>query len=87
MLAAHLRDQRLDLRRDLMRTTNRAVRTVRQARETVQQIPLHPPVHRRTMHPRLRRDLGHVTAVQDRPDYVQPLLDNRQDNQSQSRPP
>jgi hypothetical protein len=39
------------------------------------------------MHPRLRRDLGHVTTIQSRPDRVQPLLDDRQDNQSQSRPP
>jgi transposase InsO family protein len=39
------------------------------------------------MHPDRRRDLLDVTTIKSRPDRVQALLDHRQDNQSQSRPP
>jgi len=47
----------------------------------------HPPVQRGPVHTHMRGDLGHRRASQNRPDRVQALLDHRQDNQCQSRPP
>ena len=46
-----------------------------------------PPMHRRAMHTRSRRNLDDIHAAQHSPDRVQALLDHRQDNQCQSRPP
>jgi predicted nucleic acid-binding protein len=44
-------------------------------------------VQRRPVRPCQDGYLHHVGAIQDRANRVQPLLDNRQDNQCQSRPP
>src|SRR5215475_3263767 len=51
------------------------------------QVPGDPPVDRRPVHSQTGSYLRHPGAVQDRADRVQALLDNRQDNQCQSRPP
>jgi hypothetical protein len=50
-------------------------------------IPRGPPVQRRPVHPHPGGYLDNISAIKDRTDRVQALLDNRQDNQSQSRPP
>jgi hypothetical protein len=39
------------------------------------------------MHPQTGRDFSDVSAAKVGPNRVQPLLDNRQDNQCHSRPP
>ncbi len=83
----HLRHRHLDHLRRLLRTRQRTMRPVRQPADPLSQIPRHPPMHRRAMHPRSRRHLDDIHAAQHSPDRVQALLDHRQDNQCQSRPP
>ena len=51
------------------------------------QIPRDPAMQRRPMHTYPSGDLDDISPCQHSPDRVQALLDNRQDNQSQSRPP
>jgi hypothetical protein len=63
------------------------VRPVSQPGKLPGQVPGHPPVHRRPVHSQPGGHLCDLSAVQDRADRVQALLDNRQDNQCQSRPP
>ena len=63
------------------------MRPIRQTSKLPGQIPRHPPVHRRPVHSHPGGYLNNISAIQDRPDRVQALLDNRQDNQTQSRPP
>jgi hypothetical protein len=65
----------------------RTVRAVGQPVQLAGQIPRHPPVHRRPVHSRPRGYLNNISAIQDRPDRIQALLHQRQDNQCQSRPP
>ena len=87
MLPPHLRHRDLYDVIDLTRRKVRPVRPVSQPRELVRQIPRHPPVHGRPVHSQLRGHFHHIRPVQGCPDRVQALLDNRQDNQCQSRPP
>jgi hypothetical protein len=63
------------------------VRAVSQPGQLASQIPRHPPVQRRPVHTHPGSYLSNLSAIQDRADRVQALLDNRQDNQCQSRPP
>ena len=63
------------------------VRPVSQAIKTLSPVPGHPPVQRRPVHTYASGYFDNVSAIQDRPDRIQALLDNRQDNQCQSRPP
>jgi hypothetical protein len=63
------------------------MRPVSQPGKLPGQVPRHPPVHRRPVHSRQGSYLHHVSAIQDRANRIQALLDNRQDNQCQSRPP
>ena len=74
-------------RRHLMRARLRPVRPIHQPAQLLSQIPAHPPMHRRPMHPSPAGDLGDIRTAQHRPHRIQPLLDDRQDNQRQSRPP
>ena len=87
MPTAHLRDRHLDRGRHLMRARLRPVRPVHQPAQLVGQIPAHPPVHRGPMHTGLAVDLGDLRTRQNRSSRIQPLFDDRQHNQSQSRPP
>jgi len=87
MLPAHLRHRHLHRRGRLVRARRRPVRPVRQTGQLLAQIPGQPAVYRRPVHPQPGRHLRDVRARQNRPDRVQPLLENRQDNQSHSRPP
>ena len=71
---------------DLMRTRHRSMRPVRQ--------PGHRPTRYRPIHrcnvdrcTRFGGDLDHARPRQHRPNRVQPLPDNRQHDQRQSRPP
>jgi hypothetical protein len=72
---------------DLPRRRMRAVRAVSEPGQLAGEIPRYPPVQRRPVHAQLSGYLDHLSAVQDRPDRVQALPGNRQDNQCQSRPP
>lgn len=63
------------------------MRPVSQPGQLLGQIPTHPPMHRRPMHSTAGGYLHHVRPGQHRTNRVQPLLNNRQDNQRQSRPP
>ena len=65
----------------------RTMGTVSEPRELAGQIPRDPPVHRRPVHAHPSGYLRYLSAVKDRPNCVQALLNNRQDNQCQSRPP
>jgi hypothetical protein len=87
MLPAHLRHRDLHRLSDLPRRITRTVGAVRQPGQLPSQIPRDPPVQRRPVHSHPGGHLGNLSAIQDRTDRVQALLDNRQDNQSQSRPP
>lgn len=58
------------------------MRTIDQTADLLSQIPRDPPMNRRTMHTQSRRDLGDLSTSEHRPHRVQPLLNNRQDNQS-----
>jgi hypothetical protein len=60
---------------------------VSQPRQLPGQIPRHPPVHRRPVHTCPSGYADDISAIQNRPDRVQALPGNRQDNQCQSRPP
>jgi len=71
----------------LTRTRLRRVRPVGQSRELPTQIPPDPTMQGRPMHPHSCGDLNHSSPCQHSPDRVQALLDNRQNNQCQSRPP
>ena len=64
----------------------RTVRAVGQPAQLASQIPCHPPVHCRPVHSQPGGYPGNLSAIQDRADRVQALLDNRQDDQCQSRP-
>jgi len=70
-----------------MRTAPRPVRPIHQARQPAAAIPGHPRVHRLARHADLSGHLRHARAVQHRHHRPIPLLDNRQHNQCQSRPP
>jgi hypothetical protein len=64
-----------------MRTRQRTMRSVRQPRDRALQIPTDPAMQGRAGHPRAGGDLNHSLPGQHRPDRVQPLLNNTQDNQ------
>ena len=87
MFPAHFCDRDLDRLSHLARTGVRPVRPVGQPGQLAGEIPRDPPVQRRPVHSRPGGYLANLSAIQDRPDRVQALLDNRQDNQCQSRPP
>ena len=61
--------------------------TVGQPRDLPGQIPGDPPVHRRPVHSHPGSYRRYLSAVQDRTNRVQALLDNRHLHQRQSRPP
>jgi Helix-turn-helix domain len=84
MLPAHLRHRSLHHISDLARRRARAVRAVSQPGQLIGQIPGHPPVQRRPVHSHPGSYLSNLSAIQDRANRVQALLDNRQDNQCQS---
>ena len=63
------------------------MRTVRQTSNTVHQVPANPPMQSRPANTNLLGDLNHAGTTQNRTHSIQTLLDNRQDNQCQSRPP
>ena len=83
----HLRHRHLHVLGRLPRTRQGTMRPIRQPPDPLSQIPRYPPMHRRAMHPRPRPNLDDIHTAQHSPDRVQALLDHRQDNQSQSRPP
>jgi hypothetical protein len=87
MLPAHLRHGDLHSISDLTRRRTRTMRPISQPGKLISEIPANPPVHRRPVHSHLGGNLDHISAIQDRTNRVQALLDNRQDNQCQSRPP
>jgi hypothetical protein len=76
MLPPHLRNRDLNRIINLTRTRMRAVRPVGQPGKLPGQIPRHPPVQRRPVHSQPSRHLHHVSAIQDRANRVQALLDN-----------
>lgn len=86
MRPQHLRDRDLHLRGDPMRTRHRPMRPIRQPRQALGQIPGHPPKQGGSLHADIGRDLVQRDIAQDGPHRVQALLDDRQDNQCQSRP-
>ena len=55
--------------------------------QLLSQIPACPPMHRRPVDPNAGSDFRDIRTRQNGTNRVQALLDNRQDNQSQSRPP
>jgi hypothetical protein len=69
-----------------MRTRQRTMRSVRQPRDRALQIPTDPAMQGRAGHPRAGGDLNHTLPGQHRPDRVQPLLNNTQDNQRHPGP-
>jgi hypothetical protein len=87
MLPPHLRNRDLNRLTDLARAGMRTMRPVGQPGKLPGQIPRYPPVQRRPVHSRQGSHLHHVSAIQDRANRIQALLDNQQDNQCQSRPP
>ena len=87
MLPAQLDHHPLDLPRRLVRTRPRPGRPIGQPTDPLTQIPPQPRMHRLSRHPNLSRNLGHRSPRQHRPNRIQPLLDHRQHNQRQSRPP
>src|SRR5215212_4071092 len=87
MLPPHLRHRDLNRIRDLSRRRMRPMRTIHQPAQLLTQIAAQPTVNRRPVHPDTGSNLGDIRTGQHRTHRVQTLLDNRQDNQSQSRPP
>jgi hypothetical protein len=63
------------------------MRTIGQPGQLPGQIPRQPPVHCRPVHSHPGGYLNYFSAIQNCADGIQALLDNRQDNQCQSRPP
>jgi hypothetical protein len=61
--------------------------TVGQPAQLAGQIPRYPAVQRRPVHSRPGGYLNYFSAIQNCSHSIQALLDNRQDNQCQSRPP
>lgn len=76
MLPPDLRDRDLHF---LRRLTRARMRAMGPARQLPGQMPCNPPVHRRPAHSQLRGDLHHVSAIPNRSDRIQTLLDNGQD--------
>jgi len=87
MFAPHLSNHDLHHRGDLMRTRTRPMRTVRQTSNAVHQIPADPSMQGRPADPNLVSDFDHAATTKNCTHSIQTLLDNRQDNQCQSRPP
>ena len=87
MLPPHLRHRDLDRIRDLSWRRMRPMRTVHQPGQLLSQIPANPPVNRGPVHPDAGGDLRYIRTRQHGTNRVQALLDHRQDNQRQSRPP
>jgi hypothetical protein len=81
-----LHHRRLHQRLHPMRTPPRTMRPIRQPGDRPLQIPTDPAMHRRPCHPITDGHLDHTLPGQHRPNRVQPLLDNRQDNQRHPRP-
>ena len=87
MPPAQLTHQRLHLAGGLPRRRTRPLRLIRQPGQTRLQIPALPCAQRLPGHPNLNGNLTHGCTAQDRQDRPIPLLDDRQLDQSQSRPP
>jgi hypothetical protein len=73
--------------RDPGRRRMRPMRTIHQPGQLLSQIPAYPPMHRRPVHPDAGSDFRDIRTRQNGANRVQALLNHRQDNQSQSRPP
>src|SRR5690349_13922155 len=87
MLPAHLCHRHLHHLRDLARRTMRTVGAVGQPAQLAGEIPRYPPVQRGPVHSHPGRYFHDISAIQDRADRIQALLNQRQDDQCQSRPP
>ncbi len=87
MRTPHLPEPNLHLRRDLIRAGPRTMRPIGQPADPVHQIPPGPGMQRLPRHPDLSSHLGDFRTRQHCPNRIQPLLDHRQRNQCQSRPP
>ena len=85
MLATHLRHLHLDIRRRLVRTGRRAVRPIRQTCDLLTEIANEPSVNGGAVNSEPFRDFGDISTRQRSSNRVQPLLDNRQGNEYQSR--
>ena len=65
----------------------RTVGAVGQPAQLAGEIPRYPPVQRGPVHSHPGRYFHDISAIQDRADRIQALLNQRQDDQCQSRPP
>jgi hypothetical protein len=75
MLPTHLRHGDLHRIRDLTRTGMRSMGAVGQSRELFTQIPVHPAMQGRPVHPDPGGDRDHISPCQHSPDRVQALIE------------
>ena len=87
MLSTHLRNRNLHRLSHLSRRHVRATRTICQTSQLLSQIPSDPAMQHGPVHPNLRGNLDDIRPGKHRTNRVKTLLNHRQDNQRQSRPP